>query len=222
MSSPSSKAAFALQDILLGIADGLKDAQHNLSNLEPYDEFGRPNTMYHLPYLDFNLQVTSEFQESSDGNNERVSYLRFQPALNTKNTSSKTEVFSTITGRFVATVPNEGLPQIIIDIEQGAPAINDAGDAYEVDLSVNISNAAGENLIGSLVEFNYDEITSDSFNTTTLVAPPVFSKSEEYTDGDGNCSITVSIGKADFDAGKYTVIQVNNGIVAKLVSINNL
>jgi len=57
-----SSGALTLKEILLGITDSLNEAQHKLRNMEPYDEYGRPNTMYQIPYLDFNLQVTSEFE----------------------------------------------------------------------------------------------------------------------------------------------------------------
>jgi hypothetical protein len=45
MSSQTNITAFALQDILEGIADGLSDAQRHLRDIAPYDTFGRPNTI---------------------------------------------------------------------------------------------------------------------------------------------------------------------------------
>jgi hypothetical protein len=57
--------SLALQDILLSMAEALNKAQNELNNMAPYDEYGRPNTIYHVPYLDFNLQVVTEFENTS-------------------------------------------------------------------------------------------------------------------------------------------------------------
>jgi len=51
----------ALQDILVSIADSLSQAQQQLSSMPPYDSFGRPNTLYQLPYLDLNIVLSAKF-----------------------------------------------------------------------------------------------------------------------------------------------------------------
>lgn len=65
MSNQSNIHSLALQDILLSIADSLNQAQQQLNNVAPYDQYGRPNTVYHLPYLDFTLKVFTEFETES-------------------------------------------------------------------------------------------------------------------------------------------------------------
>lgn len=219
MSSPSKKAAFALQDILLGIADGLNSAQNSLKNMEPYDAYGRPNTMYQLPYLDFSLQVTSEFQESSSGqSSEKMSYMRFEPARRSTQTNEKTEVYSTISGRFLASVPNEGLPQILIQIKTSEPVKRYS--KYEVEIEVFVGNAAGEVMPNSKVEFNYDSDLSDSLRNGTISTSPTFTKSEIYTDSQGICKTVLKIPVVDFEKGYYTAVQVNTGTTHKMISIS--
>jgi hypothetical protein len=61
--------SLALQDILLSIAEGLNKAQNELNNMQPYDEYGRPNTIYHVPYLDFNLHGGSRRYNGAHGRN---------------------------------------------------------------------------------------------------------------------------------------------------------
>lgn len=210
----TSAAKFALQDLLVGIADGLDSAQLALRDRPPYDAFGRPNTLYQLPYLDFALQVSSVYEQSETTENTS---LRFLLASNVSSSNSRLEVFSTISGRFTASMPNEGLPQIVIGIEQGTPVLNET--VYEVPLTVEISNVVGEKLINSLVEFNFDLESSEAFNQATLTEMPNFSASEGITGTDGKVLTTVEIPQASFEAGITFVFVVNTGTVSKSISI---
>lgn len=234
MSTESQLTAFALQDILLGIAGSLNDAQQTLNERPPYDAFGRPNTQYHVPHLDFNLQVTSEFENIGSGGSGSGSasgslpveaapgtkFMKFSPANKSSGDSTdKTSIYSTISGRFVATVPNEGLPQTVIQIKSGT-ATNTATHT-EIPLEVVVSNAAGEILPDSLVEYNYDEETTDSLNATPLSGPPSFNISELRTDGAGKATAIVSIPVGDYTTGKLTVVEVNVGTVVKSISLSN-
>lgn len=215
MSNETTTAAkFALQDLLVGIADGLDSAQLALRDRPPYDAYGRPNTLYQLPYLDFSLQVSSVYEESVTTDN---SSLRFLLASSVTNSNSRLEVFSTLSGRFTASMPNEGLPQIVISIEQGTPVLN--GTVYDVPLTIEISNVVGEKLVNSLVEFNFDLESTEAFNQTTLTELPDFSTSEGYTDSEGKVSTTVKLPQAAFEADTTFVFIVNTGTVSKSISI---
>ena len=89
--NPTTQTTFALQDILLGVADSLNEAQQALRDVEPYDSFGRPNTVYQLPYLDFSLKVTSEFETSETTQSDQTpkKAIRFG-AVREANTNSST------------------------------------------------------------------------------------------------------------------------------------
>ena len=218
MSTGSEIAGLALQDILDGIADGLNEAQQSLRNMAPYDEFGRPNTIYQLPYLDFNLQVTSEFDSFTNQNNQEKKVMRFSPAReNLTTTSASTEIFSTISGRFVATTPNEGLPQTILEIQTTEP--NKRYSKYEVEVTVNVRNAAMESLVGSKVEFNYDEDLTATLNTVDAL--PTLSDGELYSDQSGIVRTMFKVPAGDFEKGRIYVFNINVGNVHKTVSIGN-
>lgn len=216
MNEGGELTGLALQDILSGIADGLNEAQQTLRNRAPYDEYGRPNTIYQLPYLDFSLQVTSEFETLQvDGNQDRK-VLRFAAAKDKSvSTNSKMEIFSTISGRFVATTPNEGLPQTILDIQPGEPTKRYT--KYEVNLKVIAQNAALEKLVGSKIEFNFDEELTLSLNA--IDGLPQILEGEVYTDLNGEVINMVKIPAADFDKGRVFVFNVNIGNVHKTFSV---
>ncbi len=216
MSAGSEITGHALQDILDGIADGLNEAQQSLRNMEPYDEYGRPNTIYQLPYLDFSLQVTSEFDSYTTPENHEKKMMRFAPARRELvDTSAKTEIFSTISGRFVATTPNEGLPQTILEIKTGEPTKRYT--KYEVAVNVSVSNAANEALINSKVEFNFDEELTNSLNT--IDTPPTITAGESYTDQEGNADVMFKIPQEDYEKGRIYIFNINVGNVHKTVSV---
>lgn len=221
---PVSTTTFALQDILMGIADSLNEAQEALRSAPPYDALGRPNTLYQLPYLDFSLKVTSEFEseQSADPEADPRKAIRFRSVkevATTKNTSSRTEILSTISGRFVASVPNEGLPQTIIDVRAINPVVTKDG-YYQYDLEVQLSNAAGEKLIDSVVEFNFDEDASAALNASQTLSLPLFSTSEVKTDATGIARSSVKLHAEAFDKGTWYIITVNNGTVNKSISLS--
>lgn len=216
MSTGSEIAGLALQDILDGIADGLNEAQQSLRNMAPYDEFGRPNTIYQLPYLDFSLQVTSEFDSYLNQNNQEKKIMRFAPAKESLVTkSARTELFSTISGRFIATTPNEGLPQTILEIQTKEP--HKRYSKYEVEVKVDVRNAALEKLVGSKVEFNFDENLTNALNS--IDALPSIRDGELYSDQDGMVSTLFKIPADDYEKGRVFVFNVNVGNVSKTVSI---
>lgn len=224
MSTQSNITSFALQDILLGIAGSLNDAQQTLQELPPYDAFGRPNTMYQVPYLDFNLQVTSEFEEVTEDNSTQTrSFLKFQSAKSspTSSSSSSSEINSSISGRFVAIVPNEGLPQVVIQLKADDPVLVTGGTHYDIGLEVLAGNAVGEILINTTVEFNYNDETSLALNGAALSEDPTFDISEIQTDQEGKAKIIVTVPKADYDNGNYAVIVANIGTVAKTIALSN-
>jgi hypothetical protein len=57
-----------LNEILLSIADSLSQAQQQLNDMPSYDIYGRPTTIYQLPYLDFNIALAASYdsEETTD------------------------------------------------------------------------------------------------------------------------------------------------------------
>ncbi len=229
--------ALALHEILLTIADSLNQAQHQLRNMPPYDEYGRPNPIYQLPYLDFNLEVTSEIVAESTTNTQitagaNTAYaqksmltaipmasqrLAFSPRNTTteSSNSSSNKITSTISGRFVAVMPNEGLPQVIIGLE----AIKVTATKY--NLEARLSYATSEPVIGQKVEINFDEQSSLSINNNLPVAKvPVFSPTKEgFTDANGVYKTSITIDPAD--ANKTIIFVANSGTIFTSVALSN-
>ena len=241
----------ALQDILLSIADSVNEAQMQLKNMPPYDAFGRPNAIYQLPYLDFNLEVISEVRMATGDKQEKDSRsarltkktesqkLFFlmpssDKAKSTINNSSSQKVTSTISGRFVAVMPNEGLPQEIISanatllpqdkINKTLPQENNNKTLLQENnykIEVSISYATGERVVGKRVEVNFDEQASLDFNNgIAFTEKPVFKGSKDgFTDKNGKFEIEVQI--AEEDRTKTVVFVANSANIFTSLSISN-
>ncbi len=232
----TSNNALTLKQILLGISDSLNEAQNHLRNVKPYDEFGRPNTLYTLPYLDFNLQVEAEFEKETSteptsavaGRTAALTHtqsyqkgyarsLAFKPVANTTTDTKETnKVTSTISGRFIAVVPNEGLPQMIIN---ATPKVTSNIHIYDID--VEVFNAAGEKISDALVEFNYNQQKTELLNPSATLnhGTSFLGTSEIRTDSDGKATIQVQVDGVDFANGNILIIEVNVGNVLTKISI---
>lgn len=223
MSDQSEKHTFALQHILSGIADGLNTAQENLRDVTPYDSFGRPNTMYQLPYLDFNLKVTTSSVETK----KDVPLLQmarfpihacfFNLKPQQKQGSTSNEVNSTISGRFVAVVPNEGKPQRILVFS--SKEVVKKGSIYTVQLEALCKNVMEEVFSDVLVEFNFDKLASEQLNATPIQSLPAFKVSEKATNNEGIASTEVSIPANEFEKGLTYVIVANVGNLYSSIAI---
>lgn len=249
--------SLSLQDILMSMAEALNKAQNELNNMPPYDEYGRPNTIYHLPYLDFNLQVVSEFATAtSSGNAPAVAgatvpapksvagkaaaiatavpatlyqtpatqraLIRYTPVQTaapvntaTKNTS---RIESTISGRFVAVVPNEGLPQVFIVAETSAPALS--GGNYQFTIKAQIKNVANEVMANTRVEFNFDAATSAGLSPLPIGQAPQFAKNEGLTDTNGRIETTVLVNATDYNNGATFCFIINTSNIQKNISVS--
>jgi hypothetical protein len=234
MGADSKINSLALHDILISLADSLKQAQSQLDSVPPFDEFGRPNVIYHLPYLDFNLKVVSEFETQADNNNiiqpsraliskalvNGPSLLRFRPQASqlTAGQNRSTTIDSTISGRFLAVIPNEGLPRT--DIIFNISNISKTGSHYQFDINVTLVNSNNEKISNAMVEVNFDQAESNNMNTTDLVTSPVFSRNEGLTDGNGNITVTVKISETDYLNGRIFCFTINTGNVFKFISFS--
>jgi len=238
-----------LNEILLSIANSLNQAQQHLQNMPPYDEFGRPNMMYHLPYLDFNLVVTSSFEgieappaESSNtkavaeksivkpgaiasfSNSLSAKNMRivFKPQTESSTKTTNINLMSTISGRFVAVMPNDGLPRTILDVIY-SKWNNDNDPTYmRYKILVSLFNTAGEPCADQQIEFNFDEQATKMMNNIAdniTIAPPKFSLMEGLTDKNGKMEMNISFPQKDFDNKYIYIIRINSGTTVKSISI---
>ncbi|WP_300662578.1 hypothetical protein [Fluviicola sp.] len=231
--SQSAYNSLALHDILLSIADSLNEAQNELRSMPPYDEYGRPNTLYQIPYLDFNLEVISQFESTQTGGTtppvlrggslsqiSPVGAIRFVPFRSTETTSKNLgTITSNIAGRFVAVMPNDGLPQISLI---GTSEVNYYDSTYTyLKLTFKVLQANNEPVAGQRIEVNFDEETSLGFNSGEAVTTPVFSTDKDgYTSSDGTFSVKCRINTVDHYYGKTFVFVANSGTQFSSISIS--
>lgn len=227
MSSQSKINALALHEILLSISDSLNEAQHQLRNMPPYDEYGRPNTLYHLPYLDFSLEVISEGVQDTGVQN--VSKLpAFLPAVYKRQllytivepgkeavSKSKNKITSTISGRFVAVLPNDGMPQLFIGLSSSHLGNN------KFRIKVMLQQAAGEPVAGQKIEVNFDRQSSEALNKQNLSNLPVFLGSKEgVTKNNGVFETDVDLNVNGYL--KTFVFVANSGTIFTSIAIDKI
>lgn len=151
--------ADTLETVIVGIADSLTEATEQLSAMPPLDTFGRPNPQYQLPYLDFQIGFRLVTQTTRDG---RRAFLFFKP---TGSSTSSNEVTSTISGRFIAVPPGDGLPLPLLSVTV-------TGSGSTRHLLLHAANSSGEALAGARIQLNVDVAMSQALSATAGVAEP--------------------------------------------------
>lgn len=238
MATPTTNA-LALHEILLSISDSLNKAQNELRNMPPFDEFGRPNTIYQLPYLDFNLEVISEFaggpsSSSSPPRSTQLAqvptgnYLKFVPFAATDYSKLSTnKITSVISGRFVAVLPNEGLPQVYVYCQAVRMADTTTPPTVaKYRITVRLQNATGTLLDGQRVEVNFDQQNSYNINGDDPQTMPVFTSPKDgFTGTNGNSTgefvTDVELDLTDYDAGLSFIFVANSGNLFSSIAISN-
>lgn len=221
-STTTTTNSLALHEIVLSIADSLNEAQETLRSVPQYDEYGRPNTLYQLPYLDFNLEVISQFETSQTGGNTAGgNAIRFIPFRSTETTTKNQGIItSNISGRFVAVMPNEGLPQISLN---GIVKLVESNSDYVLySIAVQALQPNGEWIIGQRIEINFDEATSLDLNSKIPVIAPSFigSKDGLTRPDDGCLYVQVKLKTSDYDAGRTFVFKANSGTQFMSIAIS--
>jgi hypothetical protein len=239
MSDAGSFVAGTIEDILVSLAQGIRDAQNRLNALEPFDEYGRPRAQYYLPQLDFTLKInavetkTTENGPAPTARMHSLAYQRsdllgfemaravpinFALASPSRTSSSATnEVYSTISGRFVAVPPNEGMPQIALAI---AASPHPQGGRKR-SISVTSAHAAGDPVGGATVEFNIDPVATAALNN--LSAPVVvdhvhfFQSGAVVTDAAGVATTAIDFAAAPAGIAKLLVVANLGPVRASLL-----
>lgn len=233
MPNQAQETAFTLQEILLGLSDSLNQAQMQLRDLPLYDQNGMLQPRYELPYLDFNLQVTASFETSSSTSGqkavahspyhyrEKPMLMMLEPSKPSTHSSTKNQIVSTISGRFVATMPNQGVPQVMLQCAlQDLTPIN---GFHQIELSLLVVNTVGEIIPNVLVEFNFNkDKTAALSQTLTTIDGVSLSISEGQTDANGIVKTIVSLPSSDYTADNTFIFEINAGIVNKSISITKI
>lgn len=153
MSDHSQFVADSLSELLASIADGIREAQTSLSQLPALDANGRPQPSYHLPYLDFTLNVDVETETTDQG-------LRRVKMLPVKTSNTQQKIHSSIAGRFVAVPPGEGRPITLIALN----AVTDISASDALIIEVLLSTSSNELISFAPVEINIDLLKTAQLN----------------------------------------------------------
>lgn len=181
MTKESQFVSDSIEAMLVAIAEGVRDAQEALNAIPAIDSFGRALPTYHLPYLDFTIAVSVSTQTTQDGR----PFIRLMAA---PRSSQSSDLRSTVSGRFVASPPGEGLPTAQLSIASQPSA---AGHV----LRLTASNSAGEILAGQRIELNIDPTASAALSA----GPAPTGRLKDaivITDEDGTAETEIT-----FDAG---------------------
>jgi len=200
MSEQSRFVGNSLEELLVSLAEGVREAQIALNDGPLVGPSGRPLATYQLPYLDFTIRVDMETRADSGG---RPVALLFMPKAQGVSSS---EVHSTISGRLVATPPGDGLPVPRITIAAGG---NIGGEAA---LTLTVTNSAGERLANQPVELNIDDADSQALsaargvNGLTRLPGTRLRDALVTTNAEGRASTALKI--EDQQAGKGVLVVV--------------
>lgn len=178
-----------LEEILVSMASSLRQTQEILNTASPIDSFGRVVPSYHIPYLDFELEFTVTNNKTNSGRKT----LRFLPFTSSPPSSSNRKVSSTITGRFIAIPPGEGVPIPVLSAN-----VSKSQDG-SLHLTVLASNSAGEVLSDIPIELNFDKESSQALSIAAGVAAPklndavIFDSAVPVTNAAGEAVATLTL-----------------------------
>ena len=205
----------SIEDTLLALATGIREAQEALNETPPLDAYGRPLPTYHVPYLDFEITARIETLKQPDG---RTIFSLRLPRIGQAGTAGKDaqELTSKLSGRFVAIPPNEGLPMVRLRITM------EVVDYDERRLSVQLSNSAGELLTGQRVEVNIDPGASQLLSKASGAdferpqAGTLLTEAVLVTGADGSASTLLKLDPREPDKGIIVVTALAGPAKASL------
>ena len=201
----------SMEEMLVSLAEGVREAQQALSAVPAVDAYGRPQPTYHLPYLDFDLEVKVVMQSSPGGRPiARLMPFTAKMAPSTSGSQS-TEVSGHIKGRLVAVPPQQGLPLPVLRLSLPARQA-----PKQQTLLLEAANTAGERLTQQDVELNIDPAASQRLNPG-LAWPAQLSKTRlqqavVQTNEQGVAQVVLDLGD-ELPAGALLMVVASIGPV---------
>lgn len=232
----SQFVASSIEGIIFAMAEGLADAQDRLNLLDPFDVYGRPRPQYHVPYLDFDLKVYMQTTQETISSNGRVLSessvgartvgnaftqqpftaqktnvaLIMAPSQSTSNSSSVSQITSTISGRFVSVPPNDGMPQVKLGVQ-----LREGITPSSYVIKVTAEQANGSVIEGARIEFNINEsetLQENNLSQISFTATEFFATGEALTTQFGSVEVTANFDNVPVDIG-FVHIDVQLGVV---------
>jgi hypothetical protein len=213
MSEADDLLGGTIDQYLISLARGLQAASDALSQPRVSDQAGGALPTYAIPRLDFELTTTVALTRSPAVVNRQIHGAMVMSSIHQQgmavvmipptSTSGSTAVesadmFSRVSGSFVAIPANEGRPAVIMSTSlllDGARKLN---------VSVTIKSATGEGVAGAEVHFNIDRDASTVTDATRFASGVV------TTDAAGVAVGVLEIGAAEV-AGATVMIVIDAG-----------
>lgn len=200
----------SMEEMLVSLAEGVREAQQALSAVPAIDAYGRPQPTYHLPYLDFDLAVKVVMQSSPGGR----PFARLLPVSTSAAGTNTTEVSGNIKGRLVAVPPQQGLPLPVLRLTLGEVLPASPGQPKRQTLIVDAANTAGERLVGQTIEMNLDAAASQRLSLASswpaLTPATRLRDALLVTDEQGRASTQVELG-SELPPGSLLVVVASIG-----------
>lgn len=149
----------SIEELLVALAEGVREAQAALNEQPLLDAAGRPLASYSLPYLDFTIAVEMTTQQTATGPRGGMGRLALLVRKDPGGGTSASSVKSTVAGRLIATPAGEGLPVPRLAVTVAPPQDGRAA------ITVAAANSAGELLAGQPIELNIDDAASARLST---------------------------------------------------------
>jgi len=190
----------SLEDLLVSLADGVREAQQELQASPAVDEFGRRLGHFHFPYVDFEFEVSLDTVNSQSPGK---TILKIAPIRGGGQRSAT--IKSSVSGRLVAVPPGQGLPRPIVDF------VSTNRSATKWDVTLSASNEAGEVLVGHPIELNLNFAASESLSAAAGHTLPEFGSATKLgeavltTDASGSATTELTIG-TNVPSGAFVVI----------------
>jgi hypothetical protein len=146
-----------IEDYLLSLAESLQQVQRELNQTTISGAEGSPTVRYQLPKLEFELKMSLEMTQSSEGSTHGTLLARPINATNSASRSQAAETASTIKGMFVAVPIDGGKPPVVIGTQiYHVPISPDNDNPNLWKVTVEVQSAVGQRLEGIEVHFNID------------------------------------------------------------------
>ncbi|MES2442985.1 MAG: hypothetical protein V4574_09150 [Pseudomonadota bacterium] len=213
MASDGKLVADSIEEMLVSLAEGVREAQEALNALAPFDSFGRASPGYFIPHLDFELEVDIE-TETNNAGRPIFKVLAARAGSASSSSSSKSHTTSRLSGRIIAVPPGEGLPipQLALSAESATGAVS--------TLTVTATNSAGERLAGQQIELNIDVEASKALSRGASPALPDARLKDALlvTDDQGQASTTLTVSSGG-GQGKLLLVVAQYGTASARVMV---
>lgn len=201
----------SIDDYLLALADGVYQAQRQLSRVSVEGQPGQPSITYQLPRVDFEFRVTFALSQSDPrgGDDEGKKVIQISPAGEGGTRSAS--VASTIKGSFIAVPAGGGKPPSVLSTRL---ADHSRDGTRRHGVTADVRSGAGEPLGDVEVQFNIDrEMTRRLTEANGLVFTDLRAGTRlwfgvRHTDGRGAAQNILDIDASE-PAGTCVAVQVD-------------